>query len=267
MKTCPNCEEKIIDANYCTNCGMQLNIIADLLLKGSGRRIEKSRFNLKPSKFPKIIVTNWQPMKSIVYLYTLMALTIIISSSVLSSSHEYIANMIYYAVILGILFKYKKKYKIDLSDIYKFRFGPIKESLISIFIIGITTYITIMLLQLAMNYAGADSIKIPSLIDLDVSFLFNVFIICLLPAVVEEFAFRGLIQTQLHSFLSPRQTIVATAFTFELLHFRFISLPPFVLALVLSYLRYKTKSIWLPMILHFIYNFVLLFYFYETFLS
>jgi len=79
------------------------------------------------------------------------------------------------------------------------------------------------------------------------------------PPIFEELAFRGFLFNQLRNFANPWVTIIATAFIFALVHFSFISiLWIFPFGLVLGYLRYRYKTLWLGMIVHFIHNLLIL---------
>lgn len=86
--------------------------------------------------------------------------------------------------------------------------------------------------------------------------LLNVIIIGLIPAIGEEFLFRGIIQKLLIKGLKRVHiSIILTAFVFALFHFQFLSiLPRFVLGMILGYLYLWTGSLWMPVLMHFINN-------------
>ena len=85
--------------------------------------------------------------------------------------------------------------------------------------------------------------------------------------VFEELAFRGYLYNQLRKVTSDKNTIIATAFLFALIHFSFLSLIwIFPFGLLLGYFRKKYNTLWLGMIIHFIHNFIVLmldYYFYS----
>jgi membrane protease YdiL (CAAX protease family) len=75
------------------------------------------------------------------------------------------------------------------------------------------------------------------------------------PAIFEELAFRGVIQSGLSRMIEPQQTIYLTAFLFAILHMSFFSLfwlIPF--AVFLSYVRNKENTLWYGVIMHFVFN-------------
>ena len=88
------------------------------------------------------------------------------------------------------------------------------------------------------------------------SFLFNLFMIGLLPAVGEEFMFRGVLQKLLGNwFKNIHVAIMITGFLFGAMHMQFYGLlPRMVLGIMFGYLFYWSGSIWLPVFAHFVNN-------------
>jgi membrane protease YdiL (CAAX protease family) len=91
--------------------------------------------------------------------------------------------------------------------------------------------------------------------DLPVLFL-NIFIIAVIPAVAEEFFFRGALQKLFTLFTKNiHAAIIITALLFSVIHFQFFSFTPrFFLGIVFGYLMYYTGNIWVPVIAHFVNN-------------
>lgn len=86
--------------------------------------------------------------------------------------------------------------------------------------------------------------------------LFNIFMIAIIPAIGEELMFRGVIQK-----IFIRMTrnyhwgIWLAAIVFSALHFQFFGfLPRMVLGAMFGYLLVWTKSMWVPMLAHFVNN-------------
>ncbi|MDQ1353379.1 MAG: protease family protein [Acidobacteriota bacterium] len=87
-----------------------------------------------------------------------------------------------------------------------------------------------------------------------------VFIICLMPAIWEEIAFRGLIQTRLDKKFRKWEVIYITAGMFAIIHAAPISWPYlFLLGVVLGLFRWYSRSLWPCMVLHFLHNFIVLY--------
>lgn len=76
------------------------------------------------------------------------------------------------------------------------------------------------------------------------------------PALGEELLFRGIVQQEFKKwFGNPHIAIVASAFLFSCTHFqlqRFFSI--WILGMLLGYLFYWTKNLWVPIIVHFFNN-------------
>ncbi len=89
-----------------------------------------------------------------------------------------------------------------------------------------------------------------------VSFLFNMLMIAVLPAIGEEIMFRGLIQRLLKEWLgNVHIAIFISALLFSAMHMQFYGfLPRMVLGMVFGYLFYWTGSLWIPVFAHFIQN-------------
>lgn len=98
--------------------------------------------------------------------------------------------------------------------------------------------------------------------------LITVFVIAVLPAIGEEWLFRGIIQRELTNvFRNIHIAIFVTAFVFSAIHIQFLTfLPRFVLGLMLGYLMVYSRNIWMPITAHFFNNFlaVVAYRYYET---
>jgi uncharacterized protein len=88
------------------------------------------------------------------------------------------------------------------------------------------------------------------------SFLGNILIIAVLPALGEELIFRGVLQKILTRLLkSGNASVWITAIIFSSLHLQFFGfLPRFILGLVFGYLFLWSGTLWLPVLAHFVNN-------------
>jgi uncharacterized protein len=91
----------------------------------------------------------------------------------------------------------------------------------------------------------------------------NMFMIAVLPALGEEFLFRGVIQRLLTEWTRNKHVgIWMAAFIFSFIHFQFYGfLPRLLLGLYFGYLLVWTSSIWVPVTCHFINNGVAVLYY------
>lgn len=88
------------------------------------------------------------------------------------------------------------------------------------------------------------------------SLLLNIVIVAVIPAFAEEFFFRGILQKLFIGWTrNVHIGIILTGIIFALVHFQFLSaLPRIVQGIILGYLFYWTRSLWIPIIAHFINN-------------
>ena len=86
--------------------------------------------------------------------------------------------------------------------------------------------------------------------------LINLFAVALIPAIVEELYLRGALQKTLLAWSGkPIVAIVVTAIIFSAFHFSYFGfLSRMVLGIVLGFIFEYSRTIWLPIILHFINN-------------
>lgn len=88
------------------------------------------------------------------------------------------------------------------------------------------------------------------------SLLGTLVIVAVLPAVGEELIFRGIVQQELCKLVNSRHLgIWLAAMVFSAIHLQFEGfLPRMVLGAILGYLYLWTKSIWVPIFIHFLNN-------------
>ncbi len=84
-------------------------------------------------------------------------------------------------------------------------------------------------------------------------------LLCLLPGITEEIAFRGLIQHWLHTVLRPWRAIVLTSALFMALHLSVLSAPYlFLVGVLLGWVKWKSKSLYPSMLIHITHNWIAL---------
>lgn len=106
--------------------------------------------------------------------------------------------------------------------------------------------------KLTMAIAGTGSVT---------SLMINIIVVALLPAFGEEMIFRGLMIPIFRKWTGNVHVAVwLSAFLFSAMHFQFYGfLPRFVLGALLGYLFVWSKSIWAPILAHFVNNALALF--------
>ena len=86
--------------------------------------------------------------------------------------------------------------------------------------------------------------------------VFNIFLIAVVPAVGEEFIFRGALQRILRQWSgNVHIAVIVAAILFSAMHLQFYGfLPRLLLGLVLGYMFIITGNIWVPVVAHFFNN-------------
>lgn len=94
--------------------------------------------------------------------------------------------------------------------------------------------------------------------------LLNISLIAVMPALGEEFFFRGLLQKTLSDKLGKHWAIWVTAIVFSAIHFQFYGfIPRMLMGAAFGYLLLWTGNIWYPVLAHFVNNVTAVVYFYQ----
>lgn len=88
------------------------------------------------------------------------------------------------------------------------------------------------------------------------TFAINILVIAIAAGIAEEFFFRGALQRIIFDWIQkPHTAIWVTAIIFSAIHMQFYGfLPRLLLGAFFGYLVYWSKSIWLPVFIHFLNN-------------
>jgi membrane protease YdiL (CAAX protease family) len=103
---------------------------------------------------------------------------------------------------------------------------------------------------------GADDDPFDALREAGVSDAALVFLVAVFPAVSEELAFRGLMLPWMHAAVGERKALVYSSALFAALHLNLLSFPYlFGVGFVLGVARIRCRSLYPPIVLHFLHNF------------
>lgn len=107
-------------------------------------------------------------------------------------------------------------------------------------------------LFVSMEESTADMVRSLLLVEQPYELWFNLFIIAIIPAIGEEFIFRGILQKKLVDRLNnPHLGIWIAAFIFSAIHMQFQGfLSRMLLGGILGYLFYWTGNLWVPILAH-----------------
>lgn len=107
-----------------------------------------------------------------------------------------------------------------------------------------------------MEKQANELVKILLHMDNPAELLLNLLTVGVVAALGEELVFRGIVQQQLSRILqNPILGIWVTAIIFSAIHMQFVGfLPRMILGAGLGYLFYWSRSLWLPILVHFLFN-------------
>jgi len=107
-----------------------------------------------------------------------------------------------------------------------------------------------------MENATAEMVKGLLIMDSPMELIFNLIVIAIMPAVAEEMIFRGIVQDSLEKMISnPHVAILVASIIFSAIHMQFEGfLPRMVLGMILGYLFYWTRNLWIPIVAHAVNN-------------
>jgi membrane protease YdiL (CAAX protease family) len=95
------------------------------------------------------------------------------------------------------------------------------------------------------------------------SLLFNLLVMAIVPAIGEEFFFRGVLQKTLEQYVKNIHVAIwITAVIFSAIHFQFYGfVPRLLMGAYFGYLLIWSRSIWVPIVAHFVNNATIVFYY------
>ena len=107
-----------------------------------------------------------------------------------------------------------------------------------------------------MEEQTGDLIQTILIMESPLEFLFTLTIVAVIPAIGEELIFRGILQRRLEEIMkNPHFAILISALIFSFIHFQFAGFfPQVVLGLLLGYLYFWTRNLWVPILAHFVIN-------------
>lgn len=90
---------------------------------------------------------------------------------------------------------------------------------------------------------------------LGLSVVGSLLFLCILPSITEEISFRGLLQPMLGAARGEKTALLLVSTIFAAFHFSAYSFPYlFLVGLLLGWVRWKTGSLYPPILLHFVHN-------------
>lgn len=231
---CTKCGHiNVAQIKFCINCGNQL----------SGDKIDSNDSN------KKYFIQSICLFISIVFV---IIFSIKGNNTISNLSSEYIFNSVLgFIIVLFLLFDYKNFFKLFYI---KFRLKP----LIQIFLIApIFAFVVIIILRYISSITGINSEKYYEFYLYNTSnmYLYGLLFVSILPGLLEEMLFRGLLFNYLLRFTSPKTVILITSILFSFIHFSFFSiLWLMIVGIILGYFRFRYRTLWYSILFHSLYN-------------
>lgn len=136
------------------------------------------------------------------------------------------------------------------------------------FIYWVNKKITLPIFAQNLEESAGQLTKALMVMESPADLAFNLLAIAILPAIGEELVFRGIVQQYLSKILkNPHWGIWGAALLFSAMHLQFEGfMPRLLLGGILGYVFYWSRSLWIPMVAHLVFNSVQIFgkYFYDT---
>lgn len=174
-------------------------------------------------------------------------------SSVLTES-IFLLSPVIYSKVNGINFK--KATKVE----FKFNWKVFLLVILIALVIFFCSINSTKVIELSLSKLSIPPPNINLVIDTFWEFLLYVLVLTLIPAICEEFLFRGAIYTSLSQKFGEKAGILLSAVLFTLIHFSiFQTAHQFVMGIMLGLLVYFTGTIFYGIIFHFINNFLVIF--------
>lgn len=170
---------------------------------------------------------------------------------------QFCYSALLYAVVFSVFLVFNKKNNIDFKTATTINKKPNLKTIIICFCLGLVfvllTSPIINCYTFLLDYVG---VSMPNDITLNsgLEFLASIIVVALLPAIVEELLYRGVILNGLRR-LGKWRAVLISAAAFSLMHGNLYQLPyTFAFGIVLGLIAFETRSILPTMIVHFVSN-------------
>lgn len=249
MIPCPACQRLISEqSSFCNLCGIKLKGFAERILTEEGQ-IKISEPEVKNNR-------DWLELKDIIRFYALLMLNTVIFAYVFSSlGDDPIYELYYWAVDLVLIVWMFLRYPENIKSLLRFSIPAPKrflKILLYLLLTGIFLELYFALLKY-FNWPMENYTKDFAKHDWP-SWSIYIFI-AILPGIIEEISFRGIIFNSLKKILSQKEALIVQAACFSIMHLSpVIIISHFVMGLVLGWVRVKTSSLYYGMLIHILWN-------------
>jgi uncharacterized protein len=230
MQACKNCEHPLPQkGKFCTNCGQ--------------------------SQAAPVVLPEQNTVTAVIFFYAIELIVLLVADY--TDWFDSFNNYLMLHVIMGAnVILFCGFFFDDIKPVLHFKSLSIGKVLKYS---GITL-LAALLVQYSMHWLNISLFETDGyfkyyFLGKDYSLLWMIGLIALYPAIFEEFAYRGFLNSKLEQIFDAQHAMYITAFCFALIHLSFLSLIwLFPFAVYLGYMRKKENTIWYGVICHFIFN-------------
>lgn len=194
----------------------------------------------------------------IILLFAILLIVILLAGSLIIAKYGIWGLIIEQLLILGVTFGYCYYIKADFQFLFRFH-KPKFTAFIGAILCWVGVYVAMMLLGAVLSHFFPESSQSANDAMLDIWNNSSLWLVIVssaaLPAFCEEVAFRGFLFGTLSRKYKAIPMIILTGALFGLYHMNLVKF--FVVGLLgclLAYLVYKSDSIWVSMLVHFMNN-------------
>ena len=254
---CPNCKRGVREGTqFCPACGHNLaqsTVVVGMAAAGNaGAGLQAADMTL--TRMPRFVM-HWEELKRLAWVFgLLLATSFAFGIAWRSVQSPWLDVMATGAQALIVLVAVATRWS-KLEFLLKFHGGTLRDGLVLV-------AIAVLFVALATGYFKLlEGLNVPiyTTTELFVAAdwpLWSIFLlISIAPAVLEELAFRGVIQSSLERMLNARDAWLIQAALFSVLHLHPLMFPShFLMGLCFGYMRRRSRSIYPGMLLHACWN-------------
>jgi hypothetical protein len=255
---CPACQRQVRSGTqFCPGCGQNLAapapVVVGMAAVGDAAAATQA-VEMTITRAPRF-VQHWEELKRLAWIFGLfLAISFAFGIAWRSVHSPWLDVAATAAQALVVLVAVGSRYP-KLAFLFRFHPATFRDALILVAISAVFVALATWYFQL-LAYFGVPIYAATALFTAADWPLWSIFLlVSLAPAVLEELAFRGVIQSSLERMLNARDAWLIQAALFSVLHLHPLIFPShFLMGLCFGYMRRRSRSIYPGMLLHACWN-------------
>ncbi len=229
---CYKCgKENLPDASFCVECGNQFR----------GEKVDY--YDVNKDHYVQTIG---------LFLCVVLIIVTALVTHLPLLQHEFL----FHGLLLGTIVAFAAKDFKGFAGLFRFTFH-LKPILLIVCITPLLAAVVAIVAGFLNTAIGAEteSLYVTYMLNTPNMYLYGIVFVAILPGLLEEFLFRGILFNHLLKLTTPRITILITGILFAFVHFSVFSLLWLLpIGLFLGYLRLRYRSIFYSIFFHIFYN-------------